>query len=193
MEHLVRLVECVQPSDWASGMVWYRLANEHARRIAGFAGVTLRQASAVIAVLSPRAHWSENLRVAHLVAQHYALGGSAETFNTHTRITRVNVSKAFRILAGDLAALHGPKTTAFADNIQFPQSSSAVTVDGWAYRCWAGLIGVTDEFKVRLDRGDLYDRVADDYRSLACDMGLLGLELQAVVWVAAHRIENRPL
>ncbi len=185
-----------QPSDWTAGMEWYPLAHSLAQRIAASLNVSVAQAAYAIAALSPRTSWPENVRAITAIAQHLADGGQFGDFSVtpSLRVTHINQSKAFAILTtGDLAYIgNGPKTRAFADNILNPGTSQMVTIDSWAYRIAAGMINVTDEVPVSI-RGKVYDEVAAAYIEVASFSGLLPLELQAITWVTAHRLENKPL
>ncbi len=194
--NIVSIFHQAQPTDWTAGMEWYPLAHSLAQRIAGTLDVSVAQAAYAIAAISPRTSWPENVRAINAIAQHMADGGQFGDFSVtpKLRVTNINLSKAFAILTtGDLAYIgNGPKTRAFADNILHPETSLAVTIDSWAYRIAAGMINVTDEVPVAI-RGKVYDEVAAAYIEVANFSGLLPLELQAITWVTAHRLENKPL
>lgn len=184
-----------QPADWHAGSTWYHEAHEHAQRLAGMLGVDTAWGAYAIAALSPRTSWAENLRAAYTIARHVLHGGTLADLDAvpPLRITHVNRAKAWAILTtGDLTALgNGQKTRAFADNILNPTTSQAVTIDSWAYRIAAGMIGKSRVVEETL-RGKLYDAVAEAYVTAAADYGLLPLELQAITWVTAHRLEGWP-
>lgn len=188
------ILEQAQPAEWAAGLEWYPLAHEQALRLGRAAGVRLDQAAYVIACLSPRTSWAENLRAAWALARHFKAGKRLdEPLGETLRSTWVNLAKAWKILeTGNLDAIgQGPKTRAFADNILYPKSSRLVTVDSWAYRIWAGMVGQSDEVPVTI-RGKVYEQVAQAYIDVSQDWGLLPLECQAITWVTAHRIDGKP-
>jgi hypothetical protein len=175
-------------------MEWYRLAFVLARRLARELGVTTEQAAYAIAALSPRTSWPENVRAINAIADHLQAGGTLDNFQVTLRVTHTNRAKAWIILTtGNLDAIgQGQKTRAFADNICHPLTSREVTVDSWAYRIAAGMIGISDEVPVSI-RGKRYDEVAAAYIEVADRYGLLPLELQAITWVTAHRLEGKSL
>ena len=192
--NILKVLHVAQPAEWHAGTAWYQEANGHAQRLAGMLGVSVAQGAYAIAALSPRTSWPENLRAVYAIAQHILRGGSLADFSEVLRVTHTNRAKAWTILTtGDLEAIgNGQKTRAFADNILNFKTSRAVTIDSWAYRIAAGMIGVTNVVPVAL-RGKLYDDVAESYSGVADRYGLLPLELQAITWVTAHRLENKPL
>ena len=77
-----------------------------------------------------------------------------------------------------------PKISEFYRNISNPTNPQPVTVDTWAAKVWTGQID-RDAVTV-LDNEST--RIGDDYRVAAGIADLLPQELQAIVWIAAHRI-----
>lgn len=193
VSNIMQVLDQALPDEWAGGLDWYGQAHRIARRVAAMLGVSIEQAAFAIAALSPRTAWSINVAAIFEIAEHLGAGGSRETFAgpVSRRILPRSIDKAFAILVDhNLAALSGPKTTAFADNILHPETSRMVTVDSWAYRIAAGLVGHTDEFKAAL-RGKLYDEVAAAYIEVADARQQLPSTVQAVTWVTAHRLEGK--
>ncbi len=181
------------PDEWAAGMIWYRLAYEHAERIAGIARVSIDLAAAEIAVLSPRTSWPRNLAAAQRIAQHYAAGGTQATFDRAGLVCLpANIYKAFAILGGNIGVLSGQKVVSFYDNILHYRTSGSVTVDAWAYRIAHGMIGVCDEIGKNITE-KRYNEVAAAYQEVAIQRGLLPSEVQAITWVIAHRLEGKAL
>jgi hypothetical protein len=192
LENILSIYHKALPQDLVAGLAWYPEAHNQAKRLAAVASVSLQQAAYAIAALSPNTPWLDNVETSWAVARHHANGGSEADFHYKTRCLGLSVHKAFRILQGDLFALSGPKVTAFADNIMYPDASRKVTIDRWAYRIAIGTIEVTNVLKVNI-RQKLYDQVAAEYIEAAERVGMLPLQLQAITWVIAHRLENRPI
>jgi len=93
------------------GRRWYINAQKHADYIAFATGLSRTQAAGVVAALSPQKSWTENVRIARLVAQH--------KWGHHTRAQEW---AACRIMLGEdpTSVLRGPKTRAFYWSIIAP-------------------------------------------------------------------------
>lgn len=119
------------------GHAWYPDAHAVARDQAAEHGVTIEVASGVIAALSPRMSWGQNVMLAermlasHGTLDHGALGGSLE--------------KARFIYAGidPLAVLRGPKTRAFYSAILTAGESPDAVIDRHAWDMLVGKRGAT--------------------------------------------------
>lgn len=87
--------------------------------------------------------------------------------------------KAEAILQGNppTRILKGPKTVAFYQCIAKPEEDGPVCVDVHAFSAWIGRA----QHGFRLTE-DLYETVADAYRSVAATVGVPACSLQAVVW-----------
>ena len=160
----------------AKALEWYRNAHAHARTIAERAGCTVEQAAAIIAVFSPQTYWSQNLKYAYA----YINGEKAGRYPSKM------MPKADAILAlrGEeardwdklRAILGGPKVSAFAHNIAYPDTSDEVTLDLWMAR----VFGIEEE---SLRSRPLYRALADMMRSLAAYLGMAAHALQAMLWI----------
>jgi hypothetical protein len=173
----------------AQGADWYPAAERIARAIAaeGPPGIGPARAAAVIAALSPRTRWADNLayaRAALRAAQRaygsflgdLALEGLVWTETEPYGLTDGR-RKAIRILAGErpLDVLGGPKTRAFFRNIT--GDTRAVTVDVWAARAACG------RWQPTPPNGRRYERIARAYQAAADRLGLEPRTLQAAVWI----------
>jgi hypothetical protein len=170
---LIRLFTDATADELAYGLGWYVQAHETAAALGTAHGYTTRQVAGVIAALSPRSDWPQNVkRAGEMLA-------SGDTYGLSN-----GRDKAKRILAGEDPAdvLSGPKTRAFFDNLADPLASSAVTIDAHAYDAAAGMVTNDRQRKV-LDRKGEYERIADIYRSAAGHLGVAPHVVQAVVWV----------
>lgn len=166
------------------GAEWYGAANAHAVALGARYGFTTAQAAGVIAALSPRVGWSDNLADAETilnwaqdardglpVADSRSLAGGCQGFHA-------NVVKATEIvaIADPLAALNGPKQRAFYANIM--GDAVSVTVDVWATR--AATRGARSAPR---GAGDYAD-ISAAYRRAARAVGSTPRDFQAAVWLA---------
>ena len=114
----------------AHGAVWYRRANEYARQLSHFSGLSLAQVAAIIARLSPQVHWETNRLAAIEICTRTPLENALRCYGRNVSIAEAirdgaPVSQFFR-------GATGPKITAFFSNVYAPETSNAVTVDSWA-------------------------------------------------------------
>ncbi len=170
MSNLARIATELTAAEVAAGIGWYPLALRQARRMAREHGTTEHRAAGVIAALSPRCRWSENLRR----ADRALATGVARGLFAH---------KAQAIIDGTrpLDVLSGPKVRAFYRNIT--GNLHAITLDVWAVTAWLGYKASEAEVKRRLERKGGYETVAEAYRVAAHEFGLAPAEFQAAVWV----------
>lgn len=155
------------------GHTWYREAGRTARQLAEAYGVPVTRAAGVIAALSPRMRWSENVKNASKVL---AAAAAGEVAPPRVGMTRF-VATAWRIAKGErpLAVLGGPKVRAFYRNLC--GDLSHVTVDVWALRA----LGVDAAKGMRPGE---YERAAAHYRRAARAAGVAPAVFQAVVWTS---------
>lgn len=155
------------PEFHALGLSWYDDAMALGQEIAGVCGVSLEHAAVMIAHLSPRCRWSENVRL----ARQLAMTGTA-TGTIHKHVDRARLA----LTASDPWTTFGkaPKTRSFAGNIA--GNLSCVTVDVWASR----VAGITEQ---QLGRVGVYEAVAHAYRLEAKRAGILPAQLQAITWI----------
>ena len=128
----------------------------------------------MIAHLSPRCRWSENVRL----ARQLALTGTA------TGTIYGHVERAKKALASDdpwSTFGKAPKTRSFAANIR--GDLNAVTVDVWASR----IAGVSEQ---QLGRVGVYEAIAHAYRLEAKRAGVLPAQLQAITWIVIRGSEK---
>lgn len=168
------------------GARWYADANDAAAELAVTYGFTVAQAAGVIAALSPRISWPQNLADARTVLAQcererddsdapyvptFALAWTCQAFTA-------NVGTACRCAGADdpLDILNGPKQRAFYANIM--GDADQVTVDVWATR--AATRGNLDSPRNRAQ----YDDIAAAYRRAARAVGSTPRDFQAAVWLA---------
>lgn len=158
-----------------AGAGWYSAAASEADRLAELApaGIGRVRTAGIIAALSPRAHWSVNLRWAEAIVVSAGSGWPIAPA-VSTRAVR---AKAWKIAHGADPArvLGGPKVRAFWQAIC--GDPDAAVVDVWAARA----AGVSAS---ELYRAGAYDAVAEAYRALAAIVGVPTRDLQATIWLA---------
>lgn len=182
-------------ADREAGARWYARAESECARIAAETGFSRHRIAAVIAVLSPRTRWAENIRAAESAAHAAAralrddfaaelCGGMRESVAAAVAAAladyglRDPIRKAGAILAGSDPAeiVSGPKVSAFFANLCGDRD--AVTVDVWAQRVACG------KWQDRAPAGAQYETLADAYRAAARVLGVDAVAVQAAVWVA---------
>lgn len=150
----------------AHGREWYAKANRVARSIAASNGITTAQAAAILAHLSPRTKWADNVDRAWTLAETGACKG----------LTR-SVAKAAAVRNGapivDTFGKSAWKTRAFFANIM--GELSWVTVDIWAARA----AGAAD---ADLSNQLAYGNIAAAYVRAAEICNIEPAIMQATVW-----------
>jgi hypothetical protein len=154
------------------GSAWYTQEHVYAARLAKRADHPLRIVCACLAILSPRCQWP---RVKDACRD--MLGG-----NRPRGIFGRNVAKAAIILASQngipIDPKTAPKTWAFWQNLWHPRDPQPVTLDSWMFRAHG--------LPVSAGLG-AYNALADAYRSVALDLGLIPNQLQATVWLHVRK------
>ena len=169
------------PADVVDGRTWYA----RARALAAELDPTdPRRAAGVIAAMSPRLTWTQNVNVARAIYAGTPVGG-----------LKANLLKARAIMAGadPLDVLGGLKVRAFYACI-IDEHTDAVCVDMHAHDVAVGRV-TDDATRGMLARVGVYGQVADAYRSAARILSAeLGEEIpphvvQAVTWVTWRRTD----
>jgi len=160
---------------------WYQESRRVAQALAGEYGVSLSTVAGVIAALSPRVHWADNVKGAETVLHRAAYpdvfgpGGELEGLGRGVPGFGANIAKAERIAAGEapLRVLGGDKVRAFYRAIM--GDSDAAVVDMWMLRA----IGEPAHAKLTTRQ---YAAVAEALRAAAREAGIDTADFQAVVW-----------
>jgi len=173
--------DAADPANVA-GAQWYGRGRAHARRMAREHGTTVRTAAGVIAALSPRVRWEQNLEYADRVLEHAAHGPVQTIPCPNLGVFSGSSIKAWRISLGErpLSVLGGLKTRAFYRNLS--GDLAHVTVDVWAARAVGIEGGITDR---------TYERIAAAYTEAARLRGIPPAVMQAIVWVAIREGDAR--
>lgn len=181
---ITREFRLAKPKDVRAGVDWYKNAHKFAEDL-GFAhGLTLSQASAVIAVLSPQISWDLNVRAAAKLLETGDVGG----------VLGANVNKAKRIIDGEPESevMGGKKVRSFYQCILTAgRDEYAVCVDRHAH---ALAIGSRDTPSLTARR---YDEAADAFRRATQILNeeepfelrpiLTPSAVQATVWITWRR------
>ncbi len=181
-----RVLEQADETDLSEGRVAYFRYNEVLRNLAAFWSVPFAPAVAVFAALSPNVDYNGCLRSTASVIQGWKEGVDVNrirvaTYN-HCR------DRAIEYLNGRdfLGTVSGKKIRSFYSNIVNPMDPGPVTIDGHAVNVWRGramnLKDVVGNFS--------YNVVADDYRRVARDVGLLPNQVQGITWFTWKRLND---
>lgn len=162
-----RTLDKATDDHMSEGSAWYSAANAEAIRLSEQSGYSVEQVAAAISHLSPRLHWSRNLRAANELVF---------TGHAHAVMSR-GLAKAKEALeSDDPVETFSPtafKTTAFYHNIV--GDLDQVTVDVWASR----LVNVDEK---TLGRVGMYQAVSHAYRLAAKSFDIKPAEAQSVSW-----------
>lgn len=170
------------------GAEWYANANREARSLGDRYGFTVEQAAGVLAALSPRVRWRENLSDAGVVLSWCedardgftdgeipanSLRGDCSAFTAN-----ILTATACAYVADPLTVLRGPKQRAFYCNIV--GDDQCVTVDVWATRA-------ATRGKLDAPRGlGEYRVIERAYQNAARYVGVAPLESRAACWIACR-------
>jgi hypothetical protein len=188
VENIIRKSEAATPADRKHGEMWYRDA--HIQSFAVGQG-NIERGAGIIAALSPRAPWDDNIAAARRLSQ---TGESWEKHTLHAQDkgqVAVQNAKALRILAGEhpLDVLGGMKERSFYHNILDPENPEHITIDKHAHDIAMGIPqGVRRTIpELGLGAKGRYQHFSDAYRAAADASGfVIPNVLQATTWVA-HR------
>lgn len=206
--NVTRVFRLATVADLTDGREWYARARRLAEELAASLPADhphhgdADRAAAVIAVLSPRQSWPQNVKNARLAYEIAAAPRSVAALDLQARIRGGYMPvpgdvgrKVAELLATDTPSdeiVSGPKVTAFWRTIADPSDPRAVVVDRHAIDIALGR--PTDDAtrgKV-LGKVGAYDAVAQTYiraaRILSREVGpITPAEVQAVTWTAWRR------
>lgn len=161
-------------ADIAAGTEWYATALATAERLAIAGGITTDTAARIIAVLSPRKRWWQNIVAAECIIEAFRNGQDMPYI---AGTLGANVRKAWDIVHGNPDALRGQKVTRFYQNILGIETE--VTVDVWAMRA----AGVWDHDAPTTTE---YREIAAAYVAAAAVAKVSPSALQAIVWTVVR-------
>jgi len=171
-QRLIRYVHDATTAEFDFGLSWYHMAHATAVTLANESGTTVSVACGVIAALSPRSDWPQNVKRAS------ELLTTGDTYGL-----TLGRGKAKAIVRGSdpLIVLRANKTRSFYLNLCYPTVSGAVTIDAHAFDAATGMV-TDDRTRKVIERKGEYNRIADFYRSAARSLGLTPHATQAIVW-----------
>lgn len=156
----------------ADGLAWYDIAHQSCKDVAAKYNLPLTIVTGIVAALSPRMRWEDNIKY----AEHFINGLDIPVF-------KANLLKAERILAGNdpLDVLGGPKTRAFYQNLSDPTCNSVACIDSWMLRAAYSNLNLAGNVTAYE-----YTTIENAVKVIAKQIGLLPLQVQAIIWVAVR-------
>jgi hypothetical protein len=191
-QNILKVYKQATPQEILDGMSWYERAHDSAVELSNKHGMPLDAVAGVIAALSPQTSWERNLFDAdRLLAAFVRSAKSA----SQTKISsyKSNRRKAVRIMkakSGEngFSLTTGPKTWNFYRNILNPTNNEFCTIDRFAYGVASGrTLRTIDDIDLTAKR---YRDTVKAYQDAARSVGILPHQMQAVCWVAIHRINR---
>lgn len=177
VQRIVETYRAADESTIARGLAWYGDALDVALQMTELdTDMSLEQAAAVLAALSPQTMWTQNVAA----GLEYARSG-----RTIAGMLGSNYARAVRVstLQDPVPTLANHKRDIlkmfnFARNIL--GDTDAVTIDRWAVKVALGTD--RDDHELILSRRGVYDDLADCYRRAAAELGVPASAVQAVTW-----------
>jgi len=171
VRNIERTVKAATPEQRKHGETWYQQANEMAHEI-GKGDV--QKGAGMIAALSPKSSWTENIRMARELSK---------TGTTRGYISGSELNRAQRIREGEAPESILPmdkKTGHFYKNIINPSDEKSVTVDRHAHDIAVGEVwGGRD----RGLEGGRYNTFVNAHVQAAHRLGEVPSRVQATAWV----------
>ena len=160
---------------------WYEKANRIALSMAdlylgGTSEANFNIACGVIAALSPRKRWEDNLRLAKEFMLHSNMSGH----------TKVFIDKAADILSSNgseekiLEILNGNKIVSFYLNIRYPSHGSVVTIDRHALSIALGMVTTEEDYSGMTT--NQYEFFEQCYVWAAYKLNIRPSLLQSITW-----------
>ena len=178
LELLTGMIGKLSQEDWRQGLAWYHDAHSMALEWSANSGLPFDYVAGIMAALSPRVSWANNVQDTANVIGHGHKG--------KTMALLANVNKALDIREGydPDEILGGRKVRSFWLNIAYPHKSLDVTLDSHMAKV-VGLPSVK-----WLERKGVYDALANAFRTLAEKHGIMPHQLQAALWIQARGNAN---
>ena len=187
INHLERMYHRADQIDLHEGKLAYMRYHNLLQELARHYDMPFNKVVAAFVALSPNSDYVGNLR---------SLKTLLEGVQQHLPVASINVStyrhclkRAHMYLTGEeefLDHANGLKIRSFYDNILYPHTSRAVTVDGHIYAVWKNdPTLVMKDAKVTKASYKVVEKCIQD---LADTVGLVPCQVQAVIWFARKRI-----
>jgi len=171
------------PDELFAGRVWYQSAYAQAKLIAERNNLTVPAVCGIIAVLSPRTPWYQNL----LDAEEVARKGKRALVTSFTP----NLAKACKIKSGSSPedVLGGYKVISFYENLVTAGEVDNPCIDSWMIRAYDRQADDRQCQKV-FQAKRRYIALQDAVRRTADDAGMLPGHAQAAIWVTFKRMSQ---
>ncbi len=179
VEHLMSWYQGASEECRKAGREWYDVQREAIRTISQAYAVKYSTCAAVVAALSPRTQWAQNLAGAARLIRAWK---NDQEMPTNVTLYRKNAVKAWRILNGEHAYdvfATSPKVFAFWSNLMGDET--AITVDTWMVKSVGEERGAKSGIKA-----PLYNRISAAVRDAAFQVGEVPSDFQAIVWCAVR-------
>ena len=174
------------------GWDWYNREHDHIEKAARAPGVNTspEKFAGMVAALSPRMKWEQNIpaaqRAARLSSDHPEIEDMSEFVATMDKpgMLRANLMKAIRIHRGEdiPTVLGNKKTYNFHHNLVDPDGTGdMVTIDVWMQRALLGGRNPTGKEEKYLSKPG-YEWGADIVRQIAHDLDYTPQQVQAIIW-----------
>lgn len=172
--------------DVASGRAAYSAYHAVIHEFARHYGVAFERTLAAFVSLSPNSDYHGNLHSLSSVLRGHRDGLPLEriTVSTYKHCR----DRAMRYVTGEvdfLGTVKGPKIRAFFRNIRDPLDPEPVTIDGHMACAWRG---VDDTMKNSAVGAIEYRVMSAALRRLARQEGMIGNQMQAILWLTRKRI-----
>jgi len=187
VSHLENLFNRIPSSDRNVAISWYQEAHDFAHFLSYTYHISIEQAAGVIAVLSPRITWEQNLSCAVNLTLAWFEG--KEIYEAGVNAFQSNVVKAWNILLNPgvatelLLGKRAPKVRAFYDNILYPKSSTNVTIDSWMVRAYYNDTHHLGNIRNEGER----QAIKSEVERLALRYGFRALDMQAILWIQIRK------
>jgi len=168
-------------AEITAGLIWYDEGRAVCKDIAKVFNTDTLTAAGVIAALSPRNKWSQNIKDAYKVFAAVRAGKGPDQIKVCT--FNKNKVKAFNIALGVQAITDKSlKTFNFVHNLA-SESNNFVTVDIWHLRaCLGKSIKIDNAAVGRL----AYEQIKQLTLKNAAAVGLKGYQYQAIIWLTTQ-------
>lgn len=188
---ILRFYKQATTSERKAGLIWYNEAHQYALELAGRFGLSVQQASGIIAALSPQCGWIENKRfaVTFLLRPNGRVKNRVEDGKARAILSLTKEDAIYQALALSGKAF---KTKSFFLNISNPDIQTNVTIDRHAI---ASCLQTPDTVEALSNAyGHLtetqYNFFQSCYIHAAGQVGVLPHQLQAIVWITYRRLRD---
>jgi hypothetical protein len=190
VENLWALYSRADDLDKSDGRKAYLRYHDLLRDLAAYYGSEFEATVGAFCALSPNNDYLGNLRslVSMLVCQRDGRPLSEATVSTYKHCR----DRAALYLTGEWRFLDhakGLKIRSFYSNIIDPLDPEPVTVDGHMICAWLNRNMTMSEAQQEMNR-TVYREIAAGIRELAREEGMVGQQMQAVLWFARKRIQG---